>query len=134
MADGEIASYLRSLPRPRRGICRKLYKLARAEMPAAHAMMYHGVIGFSTTESGYDRFVYIAPQRSWVNLGFFFGIGIPDPQKLLVGEGKRMRHIKIRDGQEANRPELKRILRAAMKKAPKDIATIHRKQKNPRKA
>lgn len=130
MEKDEIKLFLRSLPSPVQGICRKLYKLARTEMPTAHATMYHGVIGFSTTESPFDRFVYIAAQRNWVNLGFFFGLGIPDPKRLLIGEGKRMRHIKIWNEKEADNPELKKILRAAVKKAPMDIASIHGKRNN----
>ena len=36
------------------------------------------------------------------NLGFFLGAWLEDPAGLLEGTGKRMRHVKMRPGQEPN--------------------------------
>jgi hypothetical protein len=43
-----------------------------------------------------ESYTYLAPQRGWVNLGFFRGTDLPDPQGLLEGTGARMRHVKVR--------------------------------------
>jgi hypothetical protein len=51
--------------------------------------------------------------QEYVRLGFMFGGTLPDPQHLLVGEGKRLRHVKVRSRQEAANPALKRLVRAA---------------------
>ena len=125
MAGDAIQAYLADLPDKLKGICTKLHALALSQMPGAHAMVYHGVLGYSPSPSPFDRVVYIAPQRDWVNLGFFFGADIPDPRQLLIGEGARMRHIKIRTEREADNPALKRILKGAWKKAPQDVARLH---------
>ena len=39
---------------------------------------------------------YILPHSSWVNLGFYRGTDLPDPDDLLEGSGKKLRHVKIR--------------------------------------
>ena len=44
-----------------------------------------------------EHFVYIAPFKNHVNLGFYYGTELPDPQQLLSGTGKKLRHVKIRD-------------------------------------
>ncbi len=96
-------------------------------MPEAHEMIYHGAIGYSFTQSPFDRICYIAPQKNYVNFGFFFGGRLPDPQHVLVGEGKRMRHIKVRSLEDASNPALEQLMKEAWKDAPNSIANLHKK-------
>ncbi len=42
-----------------------------------------------------EHFTYIAPFKKHVNLGFYYGSELTDPQKLLGGTGKKLRHVKI---------------------------------------
>lgn len=42
-----------------------------------------------------EGYVYIMPQLKWVNLGFYKGADLEDPEGLLEGRGKKLRHIKI---------------------------------------
>jgi hypothetical protein len=60
-----------------------------------------------------DRVIYICPMKDNVRLGFMWGGQLPDPEAILEGEGKRLRHIKVRTMTEAGRPALKRLVRAA---------------------
>jgi hypothetical protein len=62
-----------------------------------------------------------------VNFGFFFGAHLPDPQHVLVGEGKRMRHVKVRSLEDASNPELEQLMKEAWKDGPLSIADLHRK-------
>ena len=39
--------------------------------------------------------VYIATHDKYVRLGFFNGATMPDPEKILQGTGKKLRHIKV---------------------------------------
>ncbi len=41
-------------------------------------------------------FAYVNAFKSHVNVGFFRGAEIPDPEGLLEGTGKFMRHVKLR--------------------------------------
>lgn len=45
-------------------------------------------------------FAYVAAYTSHVNIGFFHGAELSDPQRLLEGSGKFMRHVKIRPGHD----------------------------------
>ena len=41
------------------------------------------------------------PTSKWVNLGFYQGVGLADPEGLLEGTGAKMRHVKIRSLDDA---------------------------------
>lgn len=40
-------------------------------------------------------FAYINVFAKHVNVGFFYGVDLPDPTRILEGTGRRMRHIKL---------------------------------------
>jgi hypothetical protein len=121
----QMDDYINSYTPELQAIIRTLREVARKSMPEAHEMIYHAAIGYSLTQSPFDRICYIAPQKNYVNLGFFFGSHLPDPQHVLVGEGKRMRHIKIRSVADASNPALEQVMKEAWKDAPNSIATLH---------
>src|SRR5688572_19774407 len=60
-----------------------------------------------------EHFAYIAPQKKHVNLGFYYGSELPDPERLLEGTGALMRHIKIRSLDEARKPAVRALLEIA---------------------
>ena len=60
-----------------------------------------------------DGYVYILPHAAWVNLGFYRGADLPDPEALLEGTGARMRHVKIRSVDDARRPAVRALVAAA---------------------
>jgi hypothetical protein len=73
-----------------------------------------GHLGWGTIsyEAG-SVFCYIAPLKDSVNLGFHRGVDLPDPQGLLQGTGKSMRHVKIRSIDEIDLDALTALLREA---------------------
>jgi hypothetical protein len=87
-------------------------------------------VGYSVSDSPFDRICYIAPQKkNYVNFGFFFGAGLDDPRKLLIGEGKRLRHVKVWNMEEAKNPALAKLIAETWKEAPASIARIHAARK-----
>ena len=60
-----------------------------------------------------EGYAYILPYKSWVNLGFYKGALLTDTNGLLEGTGKNMRHIKTHSIEDANRPEVKELLKLA---------------------
>jgi hypothetical protein len=58
-------------------------------------------------------FAYVNVFTAHVNVGFFQGAALPDPDRLLQGDGKFMRHVKLRPGTEINAPALNRLIEAA---------------------
>jgi hypothetical protein len=58
-------------------------------------------------------FGYVNVFKSHVNVGFFHGAALPDPAGLLQGDGKFMRHVKLRPGTAADAASLRRLIEAA---------------------
>jgi hypothetical protein len=58
-------------------------------------------------------FGYVNAFSAHVNVGFFHGASLRDPARLLEGNGKFMRHVKLRPGTPTNAAELSRLIEAA---------------------
>jgi hypothetical protein len=58
-------------------------------------------------------FGYVNVFTSHVNVGFFQGAALPDPARLLQGDGKRMRHVKLRPGTVIDAVALSRLIEIA---------------------
>lgn len=58
-------------------------------------------------------FGYVNVFRSHVNVGFFMGAELKDPMRLLEGSGRRMRHVKVRPGDDLNALALGALIDAA---------------------
>ena len=63
-----------------------------------------------------EWYCYIAPFKSYMNLGFLRGTELPDPEGLLEGTGKLLRHVKIRRIEDLERPAVRALLDAAASK------------------
>jgi hypothetical protein len=58
-------------------------------------------------------FAYVNAFKAHANVGFFYGASLADPARLLEGEGKRMRHVKLRPGQDVKEEALGELIAAA---------------------
>jgi hypothetical protein len=56
---------------------------------------------------------YAMPHAAHVNLGFFQGVHLPDPDDLLEGTGKVLRHLKLKTAADVDRPAVRALLIAA---------------------
>ena len=57
-----------------------------------------------------EHFCYIAFHKNHVNLGFNYGSELPDPEGLLQGSGKLLRHVKINSSEDLSNPAVRRLL------------------------
>ncbi len=100
------------------------------EAPEANEIVYDGAytvaLHYSATARYQDAFCYIALFTSHINLGFNRGAELPDPKKRLEGTGSQMRHIKLKDPADLDRPEIRTFLRTS----PSNMPTI-RSQSRP---
>jgi hypothetical protein len=57
-----------------------------------------GSIGYGARQFGYGGWgmAALSPHRGWVSLFFMKGVQLSDPEGLLEGSGKLMRHVKLR--------------------------------------
>jgi len=68
-----------------------------------------------------EQFAYLMPFGKHVTLGFYYGGELPDPARLLNGGGRQvggklsMRSLKIADLNDVRRPELRDLLKAAVR-------------------
>jgi hypothetical protein len=58
-------------------------------------------------------FAYVNAFKAHVNVGFFRGAEIADPEGLLEGTGKFMRHVKLKPGNDVDASALKRLIDTA---------------------
>ncbi len=58
-------------------------------------------------------FGYVNVFTSHVNVGFFHGAALRDPDRLLQGTGKLMRHVKLKPGTATDRAALSKLIHTA---------------------
>lgn len=66
-----------------------------------------------------EHFCYLGLNKAHVNLGFFYGADLADPQGLLEGTGKALRHVKLRSLEDVAAPALRDLIQRASKHLPK---------------
>jgi hypothetical protein len=69
--------------------------------------------GHPTACVGDAAFAYVNAFKAHVNVGFFLGAELADPGRLLEGNGKFMRHVKLRPGHAVDEAALSGLIRAA---------------------
>lgn len=69
--------------------------------------------GCPTACLGDAPFAYVNVFTSHVNVGFFHGAALPDPARLLEGNGKSMRHVKLKPGAASNDTALSTLIEIA---------------------
>jgi hypothetical protein len=69
--------------------------------------------GHPTACVGDAAFAYVNAFNAHVNVGFFRGAEIPDPEGLLEGTGKFMRHVKLRPERDVDTTALVKLVETA---------------------
>ncbi len=69
--------------------------------------------GHPTVCVGDAAFAYVNAFKAHVNVGFFRGAEIPDPDGLLEGTGKFMRHVKLRPEIDVDATALMKLIETA---------------------
>lgn len=97
-----------------------LREMVLEEAPAAVEKLlqvYALVFWYSLTGKMTDAFCQVVIYPRGVNLMFNRGAELKDPDGVLVGEGKIIRHIKVRRPEDLKSPHLREFIRAALKHA-----------------
>lgn len=97
-----------------------LREIVLEEAPAAVEKLfrvYALVFWYSLTGRMTDAFVHVVVYPKGVNLMFNRGAELNDPDGVLVGEGKIIRHIKVRRPEDLKNRHLRKFIRAALKHA-----------------
>lgn len=115
-----VDEFFAGYPPEIQAISRALRAMVRATVPDAIEIPVTHQDHVSYALTAYPRYtiVYICPLPTYVRLGFMFGGTLPDPEHLLEGTGKRLRHNKVRTLAAAQNPALADLVRAAWATAP----------------
>ena len=84
-----------------------------------HDVKYAIALNYTFTGRIKGAFVHVVTYTKHVNLGFWFGAELADPKKILQGDGKRVRHIRIASQVDLARPYVRTFLREAIASAPR---------------
>jgi hypothetical protein len=86
--------------------------------PAANELIYDAynavAASYSFTNRLKEAFCHVAAYPKYVNLGFNRGAMLTDPERLLVGTGAKIRHIRIATVNDLKRHGIQELLRAAV--------------------
>ena len=115
--DPQLIGFLEAYDRPVVDLALALREIILEEVPNASESIYQTytvAIWFGFSEKMKDMFCYIATNARHINLGFPRGSTLPDPNRVLEGEGKAMRHIKFSSTAELERNYVRRYIQASV--------------------
>ncbi len=95
---------------PLGALAARWFEVLRASSPEVRELLHDG---HPTACIGEAAFAYVNAFNAHVNLGFFRGAELPDPDALLVGAGRLMRHVKLLPDALHDEAALRRLIAAA---------------------
>jgi hypothetical protein len=124
-AETQLASFFAKYDPPIAKLGKALRAKLRDRLPGLFEVVYVYenqdllVISYSPTENGYDGLCGLSVYPSCVKL--FFGQGArlskSDPNKLLQGSGKTVRHVALNSVADLDRAEIEGLMAAALRLA-----------------
>jgi len=124
-AESELASYFAKYEPAMAKLGKALRAKLRARLPGLFEIVYVYesqnalVISYSPTERGYEGVCSISVYPRLVKLGFGKGAQLSksDPNRLLQGQGKTVRHVELNSVADFDRAEIEALIAAAVKLA-----------------
>ena len=109
-AERQIAGFIAKFEPNNQKLIRSVRKVLRKRFPTANELVYdyrkNFVIGYSPIESGSDAIVAMTADADGVALYFNQGPSLPDPHKILMGDGRQTRFIRLESARVLLRPEV----------------------------
>ena len=103
-------------------VARQSLAMLRMRVPGAVELIYDNynalAVAFSPTERRSDIVFSVTLYPRWVSLFFTDGADLPDPDHLLRGNGKRIRHVVLTDAATLEDPGVGALIDAALARAP----------------
>jgi hypothetical protein len=117
--ETQLQGFIDKFDPEHQAIIRAVRKALRRRLPNANELVYDNynffVIGYSSTERPSDSIVSLAAGANGVGLSFpYCGARLPDPNKLLLGSGNQNRFIRLDSAKVLTRPEVEKLVAAAV--------------------
>ena len=125
--DPQLLGFLEAYDRPIADLALALREIILEEVPDASESVYQVytvAIWFGFSGKMKDMFCYITTNARHINLGFPRGSTLPDPNRVLEGDGKVMRHIKFASERDLERSFVRRYIHASIEQL--DEASVAR--------
>jgi len=122
IGDGTFEAAVARAPKEMQEISRTLRGVMAEAMQGVTEVPWvkQGNVGYGVgPKKMSEHFCYIMPAFKHVNLGFFYGANLDDPNGVLEGTGKLLRHVKVRSVEEARAPALKELVKQASSYLPR---------------
>lgn len=104
---------------------RACLKKMRARLPGATQLVYDTYnalgVGFGPSEKASEVIFSIVLYPRYVTLFFLQSVGLPDPERLLEGDGKAVRHIKLESATDLDKPAIRELMSIALSSAKRTI-------------
>jgi hypothetical protein len=117
----ELDAIIARQPPDMAGLTRAVLAKLRPRFPGAVELVYDKknslVIGFCPDDRASNAINSIAVYTKWINLYFFEGDTLPDPEGLLQGSGAMVRSIRLTSADELDRPAVKALMAEALARA-----------------
>ena len=106
---------------PMAKLAKAALKKMRERLPGAVEMVYDKanalVVGFCPNERASDAITSMAVYSKWINVYFFEGDSLPDPEGILQGSGTMVRYVRLTSAADLDRPAVKAVLAEAIRRA-----------------
>jgi len=128
----QFAAFLAQFPPNVRATMKAAIATMRKHMPGAVELIYRTyalVVGFGPNERPSDAIFSVVAYSNHVSLCFIYGALLDDPQKLLVGSGNQVRHIKLLpDASVLDQPGVRALIRQAIATSDVPFAPTRRRK------
>ncbi len=116
--DGFLAKYTAEIAAQAKATIAKM----RRRLPGLMQLVYDNynglVVGFGPTERASDAVFSIVAYPKWISLFFLQnGPRLPDPEKLLKGTGKQVRHIVLKSAADLDKPAIEALIAKALEQS-----------------
>jgi hypothetical protein len=121
----QLLSYLAEYDLSVGELALELREMVLTEAPQATEALFRSYAvsaAYSLTAKWTEGFCHVVVYPGHVNLGFNRGAELDDPDGLLIGSGKIIRHLKVAQREDLTRPYLRSFIRAAIRHSRTELA------------
>jgi hypothetical protein len=114
--DSVFTELMQGSPAPIRDVAFACRSLIYDVLPQTVEMVWpqQRTAGYGTgPKKASEQFCWVTPYTGHVTLGFYYGAELPDPEGILEGTGRLMRHVKIRSPKDLDNSALRTLIQAA---------------------
>jgi hypothetical protein len=126
----ELADFIAKFDPTVARLIRAARRALRRRLPTAIEQVYDNysflAIGYCATERTSDCIVSLAAAASGVSLSFYYGASLPDPDHVLLGNGKQNRYVRLPNAATLAQPAVEKLIQEAVARAKSPLPSTGR--------